>query len=614
MVEPVKKTQFADLKKILREKNVKITDKYISSSLNNIIKSQEVFPLLQQRALLVQLLNIYDKSKKKEVILLEELEESKMPITVVLGALAEDWPGMSNSILGIVHYHAQNVLFIKGFTVEYEDRTIGMVILAFKLKDHSEYQEFKKNKKALMKKIKEASIGSRGKSLLLEDETVKFEIYNEVVKRVTSMYEGEGLNKISGEDGEALKFISSRSRDYLEDRNITDLADLIIDNYKFQTMIRSGKTEEIIKISNINTKYEKLTGITFACKEHLISIEDFLKTLDYLVPAHIIKHHKSFVSGDGILVYRIEIVDRYGAPLKPQAIKSIERSLEKLILTSASKKFTQYKTIGGFEHFARAVIPFLKTEVKKTGLTQVYINADKRTDFSIDIKLFIVSYQAGPRRLYRLIGELEKVPGIEINSIIPPKVYSDSIEINILKLNINLSEFATIADIFKTLRSLTSKVYGKIRDFDQGFRDIDISILSELQEKLLSVNPSLIRDIFFNFDELYRIEMPFDLLSEVIKLCAKSVEKAQKMPPGKVIFNQKTLRGLHRTICVVSLTHQKKILSRLNRHLKGVTTYFTKISWNQRTYFVLIMNKNNKAVGRQTIKELREQIQDIANR
>jgi hypothetical protein len=612
MVEYVKKTQIEDLKKILKDKNIKITEKKVCTNLNQIVKSQEVFPLLQQRALLVQLLNIYDKSKKKEVILLEELQEETLPVTVVLGALAEDWPGMSNSILGIVHHHSQNVLFIKGFTVEYEDRTIGMVILAFKLKNKREFENFRQNKKVMLTKIKDASIGSRGKSLLLEDETVKFEIYNEVIKKVASIYDGEGLNKISGEDGEALKFISSRSRDYLEDRNINDLAGLIIDNYNFQTMIRKGQTEEIIKISNINTKYEKLTGITFACKERLISIEDFLKTLDFLVPAYIIKHHKSFVSGDGILVYRIEIVDRYGAPLKPQTIKSIEKSLEKLILTSASKKFTQYKTIGGFEHFARAVIPFLMGEVKRTGFAQVYINADKRTDFSIDIKLFIVSYQAGPRRLYRVISELEKVPGIEINSIIPPKIYSDKIEINILKLNINLSEFATIADIFKTLRELIGKVYGKIRDFDQGFREIDIRVLSELREKLSTINMSLIRDIFFNFDELYRIEMPFNLLYEVVKLCAKSVDKAQKMPAGKVIFNHKTLRDIQRTICVVSLTQQQKILSQINKILKGVTIYFTKIEWNQRNYFLLIMNKDNKAVGRQIIKELRERIQHIS--
>ncbi len=612
MAEYSRKTQLDDLKKILKSKNIKITDKNIYANLNQIIKSQEVFPLLHQRALLVQLLNIYENSKKKEVILMEELGNKGLPITVVVGALAEDWPGMSNSILGIVHHHSQNVLFIKGFTLECKDKTIGMVLLAFKLNSQLEYNDFLENKKAMMAKIKEASIGTRGKSLLLEDETVKFEIYTDVVKKIASSYDGEDLSKISGEDGEALKFISSRSRDYLEDRNISDLAKLIIDNYKFQTIIRTGYSEEIIKISNITTKYEKLTGITFACKERLISIDDFLKTLNYLVPAHIIKHHKSFVSNDGILVYRIEIVDRYGEPLKPQTIESIEKSLEKLIMTSASKKFNQYKTIGGFEHFARAVIPFLKTELKRTNLSQVYINADKRTDFSLDIKLFIVSYKAGPRRLYRLIGELEKVPGIEINSLIPPKIYSDQIEINILKLNINLTEFATIAEIFDALRSLTSKVYGKVRDFDQGFREIDIRILSELQDKLNSINSSLIRDIFFNFDELYRIEMPFNLLCEVIKLCSKSVDKAIKIAPNKVIFNHKTLRDIQRTICVVSLTQNKKILSQIIRDLKGVAIYFAKIEWNQRTYLLMIMNKDNKAVGRKIIKELSERIQLIS--
>jgi hypothetical protein len=613
MDEIWKSEQLLSLNRILKAKQLRISERQIDSSLNKIIKSQQIFPLLQQRALLVQLLNIYEKSKKREVIILEELgNKEKIPVTIVLGALAEDWPGMSNSILGIVHHRSRNVLFIKGFTVEYEDRTIGLMILCFKLSSRQEYDEFLGEKKELVKKIKDAAIGTPSKYLLLEDETIKFEIYNDIVKQIKATCEGPELVRIIGEDGEALKFVSSRSREYLEERRIKDLAHLIIDNYRFQQAVKSGSSPEMIKIGNLTTKYEKLTGITFVCKEELFSVEDFLKTLDYIVPGHIIKHHKSFVNPTGILVYRIEIVDRYGEPLKQQVIHKIEKTLQKLIVTSTSKKFLPIKAIGGFEHYARAIIPFLKLELKQTNLAQVFINADKRTDFSIDIKLVVVSYQQGEKRIHRLIARLEELQGIEINSSIPPKFYADNIEIDILKLNVNLSEFSSIKDIFNGLKRIIREVYGEIRDFDQGFREIDFRLLNELLEKLSAVNMPLVRDIFFNFDELYRIEIPFEVLYEVIRLCARVVEKSKGTTAEKVVFKFKNLKELSRSIAIISFTGQKKILSQVIDQLKDFNIYFTKIEWDQRSYFILVLRHGNRSLSRDTVKKLKEQLRQLA--
>jgi hypothetical protein len=167
-------------------------------------------------------------------------------------------------------------------------------------------------------------------------------------------------------------------------------------------------------------------------------------------------------------------------------------------------------------------------ELKKTNITQVFINADKKTDFSIDIKLTIVSRRTKKKKNYDLIAKLEKFPGIEVNSAIPPKIYANRVVIDILKLNVHLSEFVSIKEVFSKINDILKKVYGKIRDFDQCFREIDIKILNELLEKTDYINPVLVRDIFFNFDELYRIEISFDLLYEVIKFCSDVIEKSNK--------------------------------------------------------------------------------------
>jgi len=605
------KDKIKSLENLLKKKKIWISESEIKNKLDKIIKSQKIFSLEQQRALFIKLLCVYESKKQKQVIILEELSNQEHSVTLVLGVLAEDWPGMSNSIIGIIHHEAQNILFIKGITVEYETKRIGIVILAFNITSNKEYERFIEKKRKLIATIREASIGTENKFLLLKDENVKFEIYNKIVTKINRLYKDKDISKLTGENGEALKFVSSRSREYLEERKLKDLANLVIDNYKFQEKIKNSLADEVIRIKNIETKHEKLTGITFVCKKILISIEDFLKTLNYIIPEYIIKHHKSFVTKDNILLYRIEIVDRNGEALESSVTKSIEKSLKKLIETSYKKQFTQIKSVGGFEHYARAIIPFLMLELKKTNITQVFINANKKTDFSIDIKLTIVSRRTKKKKTYNLIAKLEKFPGIEVNSAIPPKIYANHVVIDMLKLNVHLSEFTSIKEVFSNINDILKKVYGKIRDFDQCFREIDIKILNELLEKTDYINPVLVRDIFFNFDELYRIEISFDLLYEVIKFCSEVIEKSNEKRDIEVLYKYKNLKHLGRTIFVISYIRQKHLLGKIIKKLKDFDIYFTKVDRDQRTYYIMIICKDNKIIEESVIKEIKDYIRFI---
>jgi hypothetical protein len=540
------------------------------------------------------------------VIVLEEQNHSDndIPVTFFLGALAEDWPGMSNSILGIVHHKKRNVIFMKGFTLDYENRSLGVVILAFQLKTHQEYEEFLQEKKEIIAEIRDAAQGSTGKYHLLDDEAVKFEIYDKIIRRLRDVYHNSELVDVIEESGEVLKFVSSRSREYLEDRKIKDLSLLILNNYIHQNEIRSGETEEIVKIRNFGTKSEDLTGISFVCRENLFSVEDFLKTLNHIIPDYIIRHHKSFVTKDGILVYRIEIVDRNGKPLDAKLSKSIEASIDKLISISCNQKFTKLKSVGGIEHYARAIIPFLTEELKKTKLTQVFINVDKKTEFSIDIKLIIVGFKSRKKRMFDLISRLSLLPGILITSSVPPKIRSNRVEINMMQLKVNLSEFKSIKDIYESIKTVVRKLYGEIRDFDEGFRDIYIKILNQLLDKLKAINAGLIKEIFFNIDELYKVELSPNLLLEVIKLCDAAVNESNDISTEKIIYKYKQVPDSHRTVLIISYVNHKRLLSRLVQKLVNVYMYFTKIEWDQRSYLIMILSKNNNVLADDFIEDL----------
>ncbi len=604
--------EIAELKKLLRDKHAKVPVRRLKSFLNIIADSNILFLVPQQRALLVKLLENWETTKKKEVIMLEELNPGSMPTTVILGVLAEDWAGMSNSILGIVHHYKRNVFYIKGFTIYYRERNLGIVILSFQVENQEEYEKFQVERKELVSEIKDASRGTSEKFRLMDDETVKMDIFNKMVKRLKDLHLASQMQKDLEENQEVMKFISARSREYLEERDIKDLTNLLVTNYQSQESIRNKEAQEIIKIKNFDTKFEELTGISFVCKEDIFSIEDFLRTLEQVVPGHIIKHHKSFVTRDGILVYRIEIVDRNAKPLDSRLIKSIETSMDKMISISCSDKFTKLKAVGGFEHYARAIIPFLQEELKRTRLTQVFINVDSKTQFLINIKLIIVSFKTARQRIYNLLSGLSLISGIDIASSIPPKVHNNQIEINILKLKVNLSEFKSIKEIYNSIKGVVKESYGNIRDFDEGFRDIYIKILNQLLEQLKNVDANLIKEIFFNIDELYKIEISPNLLLEIIRLTSESIEESRGIPGEKVLFKHKNLQDSNRTLIVISYINQKRLLSRLVQRLRDVDMYFTKIEWEHRSYVIMILSRENKVLDDQLIDELRNKVKSCS--
>lgn len=594
-------------------KKLHIPRQKISESLAMIRSSQEIFPQPQQQALLVQLLHIYENSKKKVVIQLEELGEKKLPLTVVMGVLAEDWTGMANSILGIIHQKHGNVLFMKGFTLTFQARKLGIVILSFLIRTPEEYGRFLKDKSILLTALKEASQGTLGKTLLLEDETIKFEIYNQTIKTIKKMYREPDVDEIIGENGETLKFFSSRSREYLQERKLSDLAGLVIDNYRFQKLVRDGLADKKIKIKNFETLDEKLTGITFVCWEENFSVENFLKTLDFIVPGHIIKHHKSFVSTEKILVYRIEIVDSHDQPLNPDAIKSIESSLEKLISTSVDEKFSQIKSVGGYEHYARAIIPFLMEELKVTGISQVFLSVEKKTEFMMQLKLILVSRQSKRNSLNKLIRMLECRKGIEILSVTPPRLYQKQTEVNILNLKITLAEFVSIAAIFQNIKNILKNLYGQVRDFDEGLRDSDMRSLMELTAEARTLDPLLIKEIYYNFDEIYRLETAPKVMAEIMKVVYATIKAAKKEEMDRVVVKYKNIRHpfkneFIKTIFVISYVKEKKILSKFINYMRDIEVYFTRIEWEQRFYLILILKKENLALPADEIQRIKTEV------
>ncbi len=605
--------ELSEISDILSKGNHHISVDEIKDKIGFFNIRETLLPELQQAAFLVRLLKEYEEGSGEASIIIEETGESTGTKSMVLGALGKDWAGMSNSIIGIVHHRACNIEYMKGLTLDFKGDYLGVVVLVLTLDRHKEYEEFLVKKMELVEAIRFAATGSDSKFHLLEDETVKFEIYNRVTDIIKKRYSEAGIEEIIGDDGEALKFISARSREYLEERYDNDLVELILDNYVFQKLVKEGSETEVIKIKNFETKYERLTGITFASKEILISIEDFLKTLEYIVPGHMIKHHKSLVTSDGVFIYRLEIVDRNGIPLKQSVIKSIERSIRKMIHSACKTRFARIKSIGGFEHYARAIIPFLMMEMKKTDMTQVFFKVDRKTDFFIELKIVVVSRSEGDCPLYRLMYKLESIEGIEIISTIPPKLYSGTTRIDILKVSVSLAEFYAIKDIFGVLKGVLKDIYGDIRDFDQGFREIDIRVMNDLLDRTSgSADPELVRDIYFNFDELYRIEIPLEMIYQIICICTGMINKFETESESEAVdYEIRNVDSARRTVIVMSYYGAQPVAGRIVQELKDYSINFTRFRWEHRSYAIVILHKDNKPLEQSVIDDISKRIEEF---
>jgi len=609
----VNENEISVIADILREQKFTISKKAIRETVSVLNRSLDIFPVIKQKAMIVRLFANYTGTKKNEVIILNESGEVP-PMTVSLGVLAEDWPGMSNALLGIIHHEDWNVLFIKGFTLAYHQRELGIVIMAFQIEEEEACREYRASKKGILQKIKNASRGTLSKEKLLDEEVIKLEIFHDIVNRIKRKnLDSREIEELTGQNGEALKFVSCRSREYLEQRSIADLSRLIVDNYRLTRKVRAEGGIQV-KINNFVTRYEKLTGITLVSREDVISIEEFLETLEMIVPQYMIKHHKSFVTNDQILIYRLEIMDRYGKPLKKGVIESIEKTLKRLILSTHQKGFTKLKSIGGFEHFARAVIPFLIDEYRKTGISQAFINSEKKTVFFVDIRLIVVSGIRSQPMYRRFLNRLLNAPGFNINMIMPPKRYSQDVEINILKLRVDFSVFCDLKEIYSVLNGIIEKYYGEVRDFDKGFREIDISKLKSLYQRFPDLSRFLINEIFFSFDELYRIEKPVELFERVVDLCSGVIDDLEKDPDScETALRKDFLKSLDLGLMVISCMeqNQRSVLKKIVKQTAGDRFYLFRVEWNQRVYLVIALDGAQRKLTEQLMNQIAERVKTL---
>jgi len=459
---------------------------------------------------------IDELSKTQEPYVTYNLEKLNEFHSLDILVVAKDWAGLVDAVVGSVHKRGYNIHYLQGFVTlngEY-----GIILTKIILKNEEEIKRAREDMSLLSSFLKAVSVGGKSVQRLIHVGTGKLEIYQKVVSVLREICEEEEFKELIKEGGEVEAFTISRSEAYLEERKPEDLARLILTNFRFQKAIREGKARVKVLVENIETQREHLTGISVAGLEGDISMDDVLESLRDFLPGFQRKYDKLFITPDGVLVIRLEITDENGNPLKEEMVPLLERHLRARLARRRVKKLVGLKT--GSELFGRVLVPKLLQEAEKTGIPQIYILPVRITRGLGEFRLVLVApldgHVIGEIR-DKVIDNLSKIKGIIVSSAKPPTRYKN-FEVDIISLKAALAEFESPEKIYDLIKQDLLKIFGEVRDFDEGMRIADREKLRELSElaKERGVDLRFAHLYYYEMDDFYRISTPLKDLTEEI--------------------------------------------------------------------------------------------------
>ncbi len=497
MIKRIEKSSITkeDLKKYVREINL----------------SQRAFPVKEQREAIVALLKAWDEvSGTQKIVLLSQDFGEEFPKLKAYGVISHDWPGLADTTMGLFHEKGWNIYFIKAFSVEHRGEDLGVILIAIRVESQQSMEKLRQDEEDILKNIEYVITGSLSKQSLIAEEIKKLKIYGKIVEEIKKIYQGPYLKEIIEE--EAVKFVSARSREYLEERRIEDLAKLVIDNRILAARVLEEDKPQV-RIRDLPTKRGVFTAITAFDRMENLSMEDLIRIIWHIYPEHRIMFYKEY-KRKGVTVAHVEVVDEAGNPLPPGIKSKMEEFLSNPFLIKQARRAGRIQKIGGFEHYARAIIPVLVREAQNTGLPQVFFSVVGSDEFYIHFKLIIVNKT---EVTHRIIEELQKLKGVEIRAAKIPREMGSWFH-TVIDIRVALEYFSSVEEIYNKLKTTLEGIIGRFRDFDKGMREMERTKFHHLSATLKEIPKKILREFYFSLEDFYRIGASQQELEKLMRM------------------------------------------------------------------------------------------------
>lgn len=611
------------IQEILAQNKCILSSKEITEYFQEFENSQKYFPRAEQYALMIRLFEEW-KNRVNEKILIITTEYSipnDPQRAITFGIISSDWPGLSDSCIGVIHEKGWNAFFAIGITLNYNEIKLGLIIVSILTQNEREYEDLNRQLPEIIQDIRKASVGNSTKMYLLNEEIKKLQIYSSVIDKIEEQYRDPDINKIIGPEGEAIKYFASRSREYIANRDTEEIAQQIITNYKFQHKVHQYKRHMHVEIRNFFTKKEgEFTGITVAGDTSQTNLDNLLQSIERAVPDSTIKHHKNFTTEDGISVHHFELTNKDGSALRDLQTKQLNETFKDLDITKRRERQNWLESIGGFEHYARAIIPFLIKQNQITGQNQVFMSVLQSTEHVIDFKILIVLAAREEKMnkiMYQCVNKLDSYPGFYISKIKPPTRHSDR-EVLILDLTVDLTINKEIESVYQKVKKALEESFGKFRDFDEGMRQMDLRNFQGVRNLLSHIKESRLREYYYSLEDFYRITATAEEIAIQINLALEiqtATDPDEKYP--QILWQKVKLDGLKgsatypATVIVISYPEKIDLLEKILSVFEEYELVLSKLERNERKTLICRLSKNRKALGEEEVTRLVEQIKNL---
>ncbi|MEO0159751.1 MAG: hypothetical protein ABIL47_04675 [candidate division WOR-3 bacterium] len=457
----------------------------------------------------MKLEELNNEDKEKIINFIEDFRKTNEPKVELsykdkvftIYVIAKDWAGIMDAVLGIFHDEGFNIHFAYAVATENDE---AIIVLKIKNLKESEIIKLEENKNKFLSLLKTAIKGGISLTRLLNIGTKKVKIYNEVMDKLREICSDEDYREITSDNGELIKFILSRSEQYLSERKIEDLAYIVYKSYELQKEFLKSKNVQV-DIHNFETIKEKLTGITIVGSYENVSLDDVLDALEEVIGNFQRKFDKEFITDLGFVVIRLEISDKDGNFISKEKHPIILNYLREEFSKPKEKRAKFFKIRTGMELYGRILIPYLISETERTSIPQLLILPEDIDTNRIDLRLFIILPQEQTCSENFLVETLKNKGFLVLSIEVKDRGNSKVIH---AKLSAPLENFENEIDVYNSLKSAIIQIIPKIRDFDEGMRNLNVQKLYEVMNIIGNkVSERIVKRLFYQYDDILRLNL-----------------------------------------------------------------------------------------------------------
>jgi len=423
--------------------------------------------------------------------------------------VAQDWAGMLDAVSGIIHEGGHNIQYITAMTNSSGKLAVIMMVLSLTLK---EARGFEAQRTEFVSLLKMAAQGGLSIKRMVTIGATKIRVFSAVLRELRYNASEEELAEITAPGKELEQFITTRSEPYLTERFPGDLALLILTQHRFQRTVKETGGVQV-KVSNIKTSKEQLTGITVAGLDRFLSLDAVLDALREFTPDYKRKYDKEFVTEDGVSVVRVEITDADYNPLSAEDCLSLENFLKSRLEESRIKR-RDLRLKSGAELIGRILIPRLIEETEATGRSQLLILPEGMEEGVAQFRMVLINI--GEDFSDQIRQRLDDCQGIVVSSLKVSPARDKNV--CLFALYVDSSYFTSEEEIYAAIKRAVQEFLPDIRDFDEGMRRMGVERLRRITELVAErgISPRFAKRVFYGMDDAYRVTTPPEEIAEEI--------------------------------------------------------------------------------------------------